>query len=50
MKLLENYAWYRRLTLAVAARYPRIASDILIVSHKKTVADAEPSSLDKAAA
>ena len=50
MKLLENYAWYRRLTLAVAARYPRIASDILIVSHKKTVADAVPSSLDKAAA
>lgn len=50
MKGLENYAWYRRLVLAVAARYPRFASDILVVSHKNTVAGAQPMSLDKAAA
>jgi ubiquinone/menaquinone biosynthesis C-methylase UbiE len=49
-KLLENYAWYRRLILSVAAHYPRLASDILVVSHKKTVADSRLSSLDKAAA
>ena len=50
MKVLENYTWYRRLVLAVAARYPRLASDILVVSHKNTVAGAPPVSLDKAAA
>ncbi len=50
MKLLENYTWYRRLIQTLAARYPRLASDILVVSHKQTLADERTVSLDKAAA
>jgi ubiquinone/menaquinone biosynthesis C-methylase UbiE len=50
MRLLENYAGYRRLIQSVAARYPRLASDILVVSHKKTVADEPRVLVDEAAA
>jgi ubiquinone/menaquinone biosynthesis C-methylase UbiE len=50
MKLLENYAGYRRLIQSIAARYPHLASDILVVSHKKTVADEQRGLLDQAAA
>jgi SAM-dependent methyltransferase len=37
MTRLENLAWYRRLILFLAARYPHLASDLLVVACKKAI-------------
>jgi ubiquinone/menaquinone biosynthesis C-methylase UbiE len=50
MTRLENYAWYRRLVLFLTERYPRMASDLFVLGHKKALADTKPLSTDKAAA
>ncbi|HTY23779.1 MAG TPA: methyltransferase domain-containing protein [Desulfomonilaceae bacterium] len=50
MRRLENYAWYRRTILLIAGRYPRLASDLLVVGHKEKIVETQPLSLDKAAA
>ena len=50
MARLENYALYRRLVLFLAKRYPYLASDLLVVAHKKAVSEPKPLSLDKFAA
>jgi ubiquinone/menaquinone biosynthesis C-methylase UbiE len=50
MARLENYAWYRRMVLFLAARYPYLASDLLVVAYKKVISETKPLSLDKFAA
>jgi SAM-dependent methyltransferase len=50
MARLENYAWYRRLVLFLAERYPYLASDLLVVAYKKAISEPKPLSLDKFAA
>ncbi len=37
MTRLENYAWYRRLVSFLTERHPHLASDLLVVAHKKAV-------------
>jgi len=37
MTRLENFDWYRRLVLFLTERYPHLASDLLVVAHKKAV-------------
>ncbi len=50
MARLENYAWYRGMILFLAARYPYLASDLLVVAYKKAISEAKPLSLDEFAA
>jgi hypothetical protein len=50
MARLENHAWYRGLVLFLTKRYPHLASDLLVVAHKKSVVETGFVSLDKAAA
>jgi len=50
MAHLEGSVWYRRLVLYLAERYPRLASDLLVVGHKKGVPETASISFDKVAA
>jgi ubiquinone/menaquinone biosynthesis C-methylase UbiE len=50
MTFLENYAWYRGLVLSLTERYPHLASDLLVVAHKKAVVKTGLVCLNKAAA
>jgi len=50
MTRLENFAWYRRLVLFLTKRYPRLASDLLVVAYKKATVETKALSLDQAAA
>lgn len=50
MSRLENLGWYRRMVLFLAARYPYLASDLLVVAYKKAISEPKPLSLDKFAA
>lgn len=37
MARLENRVWYRRMVLFTTHRYPHLASDLLVIAHKKAV-------------
>jgi len=50
MTRLENYGWYRGLVSFLTQRYPHLASDLLVVAHKKAVEKTDLVCLDKAAA
>jgi len=51
MTRLENYRWYFRLIRFLSARYPSLASDLMVVGRKKELPSAEARpSRDRAAA
>ncbi|MFH1116300.1 MAG: class I SAM-dependent methyltransferase [Pseudomonadota bacterium] len=50
MARLEEFAWYRRFILFLTGRYPRLASDLLVLAYKKAVVETKPVCLDRAAA
>ncbi|MDQ7782575.1 MAG: methyltransferase domain-containing protein [Desulfomonilaceae bacterium] len=50
MTRLEDFSWYRRTVLFLTERYPRLASDLLVLARKKSADQDKVMCLDKAAA